>query len=63
MLAPKEGNSDIANILWLNRLSEVYLQVFYLGASIIASLLVIRKPPSYSEIEIERFSIEEERIQ
>jgi len=51
---------DVAFTLWSERLPELYLQIVFLGASVIASLLVIRKPPSYSDIELRRYGLEDE---
>ncbi len=58
---PEEVTNGIASILWHARLPEIYLQTLFLGTSIIASLLVIRKPPKFAKEEMEKFGIEEEK--
>ncbi len=53
------GDLEVAVTLWNERLPEIYLQIIFLGAAVIASLLVIRKPPSYHETELQKYGMEE----
>ena len=53
------GDLDVAMTLWNERLPEIYLQIVFLGAAVLASLLVIRKPPSYHETELRKYGLEE----
>ena len=48
---PVPANYDIvklvSNTLWLYRIPEIYFHAFFLSATIIASLLALRKPPKF----------------
>ena len=50
--------ADVASVFWYERLPDVYFHVLFLGCSVIASMLVIRKPPRLLKEIITRGSVE-----
>lgn len=38
-------HTNIGETIWISRLPEIYFHVIFLAATIIASVLVIRRPP------------------
>ncbi len=40
-----ENAQKVGNTLWYHRLPEIYFHAVFLGSSIIACMLIIRKPP------------------
>ena len=53
-----EEVADVASTFWYDRLPDVYFHAMFLGCSVIASMLVIRKPPRLLKQIIDRGSIE-----
>ncbi len=39
--------AEVSETLWVFRSPEIYFHAFFLAASIIASLIALRKPPEY----------------
>ena len=48
---PAIETQKVSQVLWFDRLPEIYLHVIFLGASIIASVLVLRKPPRERRVD------------
>ncbi len=42
---------EVSETLWIFRSPEIYFHAFFLAASIIASLVALRKPPEYVQDE------------